>query len=861
LNKSRPSFIKESINSLFNSREDKTFVRPSRSVYYAFFCGIALTAFLCLLNFTQQVQYQNAVFEKEVTKIQNGIRNRYHTFGLLTQSTANFFTAQEMVTLDEWMDYVSKIFSNKEYLGLYDVSYIKYVNPEHLVSYKKIFNDWAKKYYPQKIFDFFPKTPVSDYCIVAYGTNKDLLGYNACSNTVLKNELLTQEKRDIYQLIGIDHYPGEDAKNPNIHFISSVSYPKNLSKNIAQDKFRGWVLLSVKTKDFFEKIMPPDFIVEIYDMKDNTRLIYSNRGTQTESKIEKTVPIFIGNHVLQIKVIADADSALFHQPIVIYIAFALGVILSFLLAWLLWSVNKERLNAENLAEKIRYDLHLTQIKNNSIVANIPGAVYRSFYENGNWVIEFMSDAIHEITGYNAKHFIGKNLISSMAIDKKDHQYMLEAIGHKPIPGHSFSIEHKIQCANGKIRWVSETGRIISHQGLRTHVIGIVFDITESREHRENTRNLRLALENAVEGIAIINQKHSYSNVNKAYADMYGYTEEEMEGMICVNGIHPDEAKNFESTYKKSHDKRYESTIRALRKDGSTFYKHFVMIPIFSDEGYFKGNYCFAQDVTESVLRERELAKALETAKRANTAKNEFVATMSHELRTPLNAIIGYSELLMEDMNPRSSNYKDLHKIRLSGQHLLTLINSVLDFSKLEAGKLEIYTEEIDINKLAKTVIEIVKPAAKNNSNKLILECPNTIGKMHSDFTRIRQCLLNLLSNACKFTKKGKITLKVYTKSLRNEEFVCFAIKDTGVGVSPGQLKKLFKPFSQADSSTTRRFGGTGLGLSITKRFAELLRGKIEVDTEYNKGSTFTVMFPRYAQTPEQVSSKVKALTR
>jgi signal transduction histidine kinase/CheY-like chemotaxis protein len=226
---------------------------------------------------------------------------------------------------------------------------------------------------------------------------------------------------------------------------------------------------------------------------------------------------------------------------------------------------------------------------------------------------------------------------------------------------------------------------------------------------------------------------------------------------------------------------------------------------------------------------------------ASEHKSAFLASMSHELRTPLNAIIGYSEMLHETAQDEGQDefLPDLAKIRDAGRHLLRLINDILDLSKIEAGKMDLYLEEVDLAGLVEEVRSIVEPLAAANANRLEIVCPAALGAFYTDRTKLKQSLLNLLSNAGKFTHEGRITLEV--RSAPSE--VSFIVSDTGIGMTEEQQGRLFRAFSQADVSTTREYGGTGLGLAITKHFCELLGGRIAVESTPGRGSTFTITLP------------------
>jgi signal transduction histidine kinase/DNA-binding response OmpR family regulator len=272
----------------------------------------------------------------------------------------------------------------------------------------------------------------------------------------------------------------------------------------------------------------------------------------------------------------------------------------------------------------------------------------------------------------------------------------------------------------------------------------------------------------------------------------------------------------------------------------------------------KVNDRLSDEIRERKLMESLLAhnvkiadEARERAEEANRTKSEFLANMSHELRTPLNAIIGYSEILEEDALDNGQEFliNDIKKIRNAGKHLLSLINDVLDLAKIESGKVDLYLESFDINKMVQEIADTIRPVCEKNKNKLVTNCPSNIGLMRSDFTKVRQSLFNLLSNASKFTQAGEVKLDIVQKVVKSptgetQKFLHFIVKDTGIGMKPEHCKKLFQAFSQADSSTTRKYGGTGLGLAITQKFVVMLGGEIDVESEYGLGSTFTLKLPQ-----------------
>lgn len=360
------------------------------------------------------------------------------------------------------------------------------------------------------------------------------------------------------------------------------------------------------------------------------------------------------------------------------------------------------------------------------------------------------------------------------------------------------------------------------------------------------------VENANDIIFTLDLKQTLTSLNQAGERILGYTRKEAGGLplarllapvwqekigevahgVAIGNPYPNQ--EWELVAKDSRRTPVEVSLQAIRKGG----RPVALLGI-------------ARDISERKRAEDEMLHAKEAAEAANRAKGEFVANMSHELRTPLNAVIGYSEMLQEIAEERGEQdmLLDLGRIQTAGKHLLGLINDVLDLSKIEAGKVQLSTEKFAVAPVIQDVVGTVQPLVEKNANRLDVACEEGLGHMVADQTRTRQVLFNLLSNACKFTGHGLIRLEA--KQVRGEcaNWVEFRVVDTGIGMSREQIDRLYRPFMQADASTTRKYGGTGLGLAISRRLCQMMGGSLSVESQLGQGSAFTVRLPGDSDTP------------
>ncbi|WP_237478466.1 response regulator [Lichenibacterium dinghuense] len=370
---------------------------------------------------------------------------------------------------------------------------------------------------------------------------------------------------------------------------------------------------------------------------------------------------------------------------------------------------------------------------------------------------------------------------------------------------------------------------------------------ENRERQASEARFRAAIA-AVQGVLWTNSAEGrMEGEQQGWGALTGQSRDEYQGFGWAAAVHPDDVDPTVAAWNEAvaERKTFVFEHRVRRHDGR--YGTFAIraVPILDEAGAVREWVGVHTDITEQRLAEARLDAAREAAESANRAKSQFIANMSHELRTPLSAVIGYSGMVAEEIEELGHGglVEDVKKIEANARHLLGLINDVLDLSKIEAGRMTVEAVRFDVAAMVDEVVAAATPLVAKKNNRLVLALPDGLGSMHTDEVKVRQCLLNLIGNAAKFTENGTVTLRAARVSDGGEDWLSFSVDDTGIGMTPEQLTKLFGRFVQADESTTRQFGGTGLGLSITRAFCRKLGGDVTVDSVYGVGSTFTISLP------------------
>jgi signal transduction histidine kinase/CheY-like chemotaxis protein len=455
---------------------------------------------------------------------------------------------------------------------------------------------------------------------------------------------------------------------------------------------------------------------------------------------------------------------------------------------------------------------------------------------------------------------------------REHTFVdyLRYVGARGEFGHDIDVEAEVQ------KRVATLGRKLTYERIRPE--GTVLEITRNpiseggfiaiftdiTERKRSEIELRATLENMDQGVAMYDGTHKMILWNSRMREFLDLPEEffdrrhTFEEYLRFTGERGEfgEGVDIDEEIKRRVATLGEKvTYERTRPDGSIIEINRNPIP-------GGGFIAIFTDITLRKKAEQELMRSMEAAEAASRTKSDFLANMSHELRTPLNAIIGYSQMLQEEAGDdgHEDYLPDLTKIENAGTHLLNLINGILDLSKIEAGRMTVYIEKVNVGAVAAEVRAIIDPLAAQNGNKLVIDCAPEVGPIDTDVTKLKQSLLNLLSNASKFTKDGTVTLTIGRRAEGPRDTIFFEVRDTGIGMTPEQMEKLFQAFAQADSSTTRKFGGTGLGLAITRHFARMLGGDVTVTSESGKGSAFTLTLPAEeaaAQVDEDAAAKPK----
>ena len=477
---------------------------------------------------------------------------------------------------------------------------------------------------------------------------------------------------------------------------------------------------------------------------------------------------------------------------------------------------------------------------------------------------YVSPQVEAMLGYTPEEWMAGGLWRER-LHPDDRQRILASDAHFEAHGNPVDTEYRLLARDGSVVWVrEETALVRDEAGEPLYVQGIMTDVTGRKEAEERLRRAESRYRTLVERmpavtyIQEIGSPDAAAYISPQLGALTGYSPEDFEDPgLRWRMVHPEDRERMRSEDEGTLEpgKVSVAEYRILRRDGSTVWVRNESVIVEEPGGprYWQG---FMVDITERKRAEEEMRKAREAAEDANRAKSQFLANMSHEIRTPMNGVIGMTDLLLDsDLSPEQRELAET--VRSSGEHLLSVINDILDFSKIEAGKLDLETMDFDL----RSVVEHTASLLAKGAQKKGLEVVNSVGPgvptaLRGDPGRLRQVLVNLLSNAVKFTEEGEVVLRVAPlEETADTATVRFEVRDTGIGMTEDQIGRLFGAFSQADASTTRRYGGTGLGLAISKQLVELMGGEMGVESEPGRGSAFWFILPLERQSTPTPSAR------
>ncbi|GAB3429380.1 PAS domain S-box protein [Giesbergeria sinuosa] len=477
----------------------------------------------------------------------------------------------------------------------------------------------------------------------------------------------------------------------------------------------------------------------------------------------------------------------------------------------------------------------------SLISNIPGVTFRGQI-SGTWRLLFISEAVHTLTGWAAEDFLAGRIRLAHLVPPDDWQTVQTAVAQAVAQGRAFQVECRLRHRDGSLRWVSSTGRgVADSHGQMQWVDGVLLDTTDRHARNAEFESTVRAIWRS-QAVVEFDLQGRVLTANTNFLNLTGYSLAEIQGqhhrIFCTPSYVQDPSYGALWAQLAGGEIAAGEFLR-LGKHGREVWIYATYNPIFDAEGQPFKIIKFATDLSLRRAMEQELRQAKERAEQAAAARSMFLANMSHEIRTPMNAIIGFTEAL-QDSPLNAVQRRHLGTVHHAARSMLRLLNDILDTAKLEKGAVELELADFSLRELCAQILASLRITAQRKALALVLDYPDSVPDMlHGDALRVQQILVNLLGNALKSTEQGHVTLHV----AYHEGVLALDVQDTGIGIAPDKLERIFDPFAQADASTTRRFGGTGLGTTISRQLSELMQGSISVTSTVGQGSTFCVRLP------------------
>jgi PAS domain S-box-containing protein len=800
-------------------------------------------------NLVQNEDYMKieAEFNEKVENSHSKLLIQMDRYKGLLYAASTIYSALPKEKKSEWTKLIKSLSLHEKSPGHKGFTFIE-----------KIPNEGGNSFWQQHPSSVTATQAQEKNCIITMysksGIYPKVLGYNVCNNPLLEKTVLQAGSTGKIKISPATPFYGNNQEKTAIMMYIPIyqtdSIPTTVEARSAQ--LVGWIGSPIILEALFRSVVAETNGLEFQLYQDSPEAssllfehIKENDNTSTLDLFANRT-LKIDNQLYTIVYIKRDIGGDVTYSIPLLLLSLLFSLLSGLLIWLLYT-NKER--AELLADKISKSLTNTEGTVKKLLDSSPGAIYTHNNEES-WTTSFVSDYFQRLTGYSPADFKTRHNFDQI-IHPDDltaaRNEMTESLKEHEI----YEVEYRVIKSDQNIIWVLDKG-YLEKNDKGSFVRGVMFDITKTKRIEKASHQLNNALMHMAEGISLVDRKGTFVEVNPAFSRICGWDIDRVPGLQFIAMIHPEDSEEAETLFHElSQKEKVFGELRGIRQDGSPFYMSLIFVGLYDDHNQLTGAYLFVRDISEQKSSEKNLRKAKEEISIAYKTKSEFLATMSHEMRSPLNVIIGYSEMLREEVNKKAPDLaKDIEAIREAGSHLLNLVNDIIDISKLETGQTEIQTNIFDIQDVVDNVTSAVSSLISVNHNKLDVVMGGNLGLMNSDFTKIRQNLINLISNAAKFTVKGHIELSIKASG-EKKEWIHFIVMDSGCGISEEKLTKIFTPFATKNSLEYKDKLGTGLGLPIVLKFCELLGGKLEVNSEVDKGSTFEMILPRGDATSEE----------
>jgi len=675
---------------------------------------------------------------------------------------------------------------------------------------------------------------------------------------------IAQDSSDHQQIHTLDLLAQEQAEQIRLWLQQGLSIDAVIERKRQYQRAIQFVLLdkqgNVLSALDFDAVASSALSAQLYALQDGQRSGSFSMQDKSYIWVQQPVGDAGVQLVLYIEKHNSADSPLLNLGARLIVT---GVIVIWIAVWgalILFSAISRKTNKLE-AERRRSDEQVRLLLNSTAEA-----IY-GMDAQGNCT--FCNPAALQMLGYSRDaDLLGKNL-HELIHHKKPNGRIRPAeegiLSQVMREGRGVHVPHDVFCrADGSYIPVEYRGHPICAKDAIVGVVVTFLDISEKLQAEQEMQKLSQVIEQASDAVFITNNEGIIGYVNPAFETITGYDKEEIVGRhfaVLSTTFHKNQPDQ-ELWWTVMRGEIFSGVRLNKRKDNEEFYSQEVVAPLKDAFGNITHIVFTCRDISVQLEQEAKIQAVLiekQMAERASREKSSFLANMSHELRTPLNAIIGYSEILQEEYKEEqdSEGLDDLKKIHAAGTHLLALINDILDFSKIEAGKLELLYEDIEVGHMVQEAVHMVAPIMQKNRNQFSVHMDDDLGEMCTDAMRLRQCLINLLSNASKFAQGKPVTLRVRREHRLGEEWLRFSVEDKGIGINPDKVAGLFQAFSQADATTTRRFGGTGLGLTISRKLVRMMGGDIDVHSQLGKGSTFTICVPALTQS-NQVNQTANA---